>query len=1298
MPAPGGCVGGRAHEWGEWRYSEAQAGAIRTCGRCGTTVDRAGGVVAAPHRGPEPATPASSVVAVMQALGGSIFADEGKGDFATAAVRADALRDAAGDDAGRCDAAITRALVHLLQSEPGPASRLAAEALERAGGDPDRTLRALSCTLAAIHQQYNTFPDGNGVGAVEVSARWQGATDLQPLDARWQDAVRRASDPNAQLEAWLLHSFGGQVQAARYSIEGSRNAPSALPRAQLMEFALSPATRLHDMAAGAGASAVAAWADLTAADLYRRAGDLAQARVALERALAGYRAAEDLAGQALCLMTRADWTCAPFSSPIAWNLALVDSSSAGSNLAVQVEEAEFAPGEAASYDEAERMFRAAGAERGVASIQLRRGWQAVLGGDWAAAAALAAGARATFDRLGDVRGAQLAATHLLMAQLSGAGVAGVDAVTLAREIGERGAAAGSLSFTLGLGVLVNRLSRHWLLRRGHFERALACSAAARALFEALGAPINATQCRVDQGMIHQAVGERDVALTLFERALDDYTALIESRPRVADNLRQRVIFLATDVYQLALQRTDGEGMERAAARLAGQVDQLPVGASLQDALEQLMKGMSAVLAGTGGGEAAAGGAMPSVESIALRQMADSLVRQSAVLAPLYRSRVQRRRGRTDAADTLLAQAAAAVAGVPDGEQHFMRAVVLAERRQYADAAAAIRQHVGAGGANAGFTGELTDVMKTYGGAHGAAEAALQERRTHEQAFPAFVMVRAYDDAWQHLQALERIGGPEWWKNDPKPWQPLCDAAEVFEARGAMDRALDGYDRAIEQLEARRAFLSRDELKVALASDKGAQYVYFLAARAAVRAGDAGRGFDYAERGKARALLDLMAAAHLPPATEEDDATREWREAGMQLQLQRGLLAQSRAQRTPEPDRVATLEARVAAEEARLLAAVQVLTRRNPRFFEAVNTSAAPLGAGRVRESLPDGTVLLEYFFLGEDLLAWAITRDAEPVAHQHQVSAAALERDIVAFHRACETWGAWERTAGRLSDLLLAPLAASIRGVDRVVIVPHGPAHALPFHALPFDGSPLGLQREVTYLPSASVLQWMVPPAAGPVPDRILVVGNPTKDLPAARGEAEFVARLFPQAVLLLEDEATEAAVRGEIARAPLLHFATHGNLDDESPLNSSIALAGDGELSVYELMLLRLQARLVVLSACSTAQGETTGGDDVLGLTRGLLAAGAQAALVSLWPVDDQSTALLMEEFYRRLREGASPAAALLSAQRHVRGLDPRTPGAGVVTTDPGTPTEPEEGEYAHPYHWAPFVLVGLDTPGPRS
>jgi len=254
----------------------------------------------------------------------------------------------------------------------------------------------------------------------------------------------------------------------------------------------------------------------------------------------------------------------------------------------------------------------------------------------------------------------------------------------------------------------------------------------------------------------------------------------------------------------------------------------------------------------------------------------------------------------------------------------------------------------------------------------------------------------------------------------------------------------------------------------------------------------------------------------------------------------------------------------------------------------------------------------------------------------------------------------------------------------------------------------------VSYLPSASVLQFLRLDADLAAADRILAVGNPTLDLKAAEAEAAFVASLFGQTALLGK-EATEEAVRERIPDCPLLHFATHGKLSEAAPLSSAMALAHGEEFTVYELIGLRLNAELVVLSACNTGQGETTRGDDVLGLTRGLLGAGARAAVVSLWPVDDVSTSLLMGEFYRRLRAGDAPAFALREAQLYLRDLEPANVASELdklkasleranapLSTLLSVAEErlvrharpvgdgPTPNYYRHPYYWAPFILVG--------
>jgi CHAT domain-containing protein len=171
----------------------------------------------------------------------------------------------------------------------------------------------------------------------------------------------------------------------------------------------------------------------------------------------------------------------------------------------------------------------------------------------------------------------------------------------------------------------------------------------------------------------------------------------------------------------------------------------------------------------------------------------------------------------------------------------------------------------------------------------------------------------------------------------------------------------------------------------------------------------------------------------------------------------------------------------------------------------------------------------------------------------------------------------------------------------------------------------------------------------------------------------------------------------------------------EKAPLASAILLANGESLSLYELMGMDLSAELIVLSACDSGRGQTTGGDDVLGLVRGLLAAGAQAAIVSLWPVDDFSTCLLMGKVYEEFRATGNPAGALQKAQNYLRNCTTaeieserkRLSHLFSQTERPSDSVEqmalaggqsrhlfnpdakPISRNYQHPQFWAPFIVI---------
>ena len=158
---------------------------------------------------------------------------------------------------------------------------------------------------------------------------------------------------------------------------------------------------------------------------------------------------------------------------------------------------------------------------------------------------------------------------------------------------------------------------------------------------------------------------------------------------------------------------------------------------------------------------------------------------------------------------------------------------------------------------------------------------------------------------------------------------------------------------------------------------------------------------------------------------------------------------------------------------------------------------------------------------------------------------------------------------------------------------------------------------------------------------------------------------MFGQSLVLSGEAATEQAFRRHAPEADVIHLASHAVFRQDNPLFSAVRLA-DGWLSLYDLYGMRLRAGLVTLSACETGVGDVLAGDELVGLARGFFQAGAAAVVVSLWAVNDASTARLMRRFYAHLESGRAVAAAMRLAQIEQR------------------------RELPHPYYWAPFVVIG--------
>ncbi|MFN8493238.1 MAG: CHAT domain-containing protein [Caldilineaceae bacterium] len=480
--------------------------------------------------------------------------------------------------------------------------------------------------------------------------------------------------------------------------------------------------------------------------------------------------------------------------------------------------------------------------------------------------------------------------------------------------------------------------------------------------------------------------------------------------------------------------------------------------------------------------------------------------------------------------------------------------------------------------------------------------------------------------------------------------------------------------AIDLLEAQRITLPLEELRTAFVDDKTDIYTDLLLAQLveeplgpqAIAA-----AFTTLERARSRSLLERLYAIGDPTAENGLDpqmiAQRE--EVRRQLHWLYNQSFQTTGGRRTEAD----LRREIQAREAQLQ---QLEWRTSPLLLQA-----QPVRLEMLQAVLGVDQQALIYHIADDEVLAFLIDRQNAKVVRRlcslSALQAAQAELDFQ-LGRA-ELGGAYlARHAARLQtalraallqlyQLLIAPVADQLH-VERLLFIPYGSLHLLPFHAL-WDGERYLLERfECTYAPSGGVAvhcQTVAQPANPFVSFAGFALGDAT--IPQAVAEVETVAGYFGASWVYLNQAANQAGLREAAQQADILHLATHGLFRPDNPFFSALKLA-DGWIDVRELYRLPLAARLVVLSACQSGAGRVQGGDEVIGLARGFLGAGAHTLLVSLWNVHDASAVQLMAAFYQQLTTAGAqrPAAALRSAQL-----------AALQAQQ-------------HPYFWAPFLVIG--------
>jgi CHAT domain-containing protein len=1195
-------------------------------------------------------------------------------DAALAAARTDAKH--------RADWLLVAACACLATGEAREALRL----LDNLGAaaDPVHGRRIHAVRAWAQNLDRNFYPGGVG-GELPPSS---------PYEVVFAQAVAAGDADTMLLEACAGIGPSMMLTYRNLVVSAARNTPAALD-GFLAQFTQT-LEQFMRMAMQCGAQGAACWAIAARADLQRLAGQAAPARETLAQLRAVHAEGNDPVGVANTWLLEGDWHATPGAWPETLGFAL------DADGAAQVPDAGDDAAALHAYANAAQALAQVDAPVATGALALRLALLAARAGDGATQAEHLATAAQAFAHAGDAAALHLVTVHRWIADLARGNLRALRVLAPlewtpsdgpAPAIADWARTRGSVAYATGLGRLLQRCGQRWM-SAGEYERAELAFRFARPLLPASGVvpdwAIPAVLAQLDDA---RGLPARTVARRLF--ILHTLPLPPPPSPIAAGVAWLQDIELCMGLVGVPGGLT-GAGplavrvVERAVARLQADLElaglavagTAPLPRDAQAVLEASKRSFGEELLAQLAGHASASSEPPESERLlhrtAARIVADVQGRAHP-LAALLRARLAERAG-ADAEAALLFDAAIAYARSAGTESLWVAVLALAVSGRDAEARALL------------------------------ADADM------DPAMRATLSLRARDFAGAAAiyRELDAVRPPA-----AHAWIDWMDRAEAAMGAGDLDGACEAAARAMDAFERTLDAVARDADRLAVADNVSAASIYLVASatRLRIAARRAAQG-DAAGAGKARADAFAIAERHRaltlpPPAAAVADPRREQAATEYATAYQRLYAALA----LEEGDVVALAAAVGAAEHA--LAQVEAAAAPNaPRARPGITLAD-------VQRALPPGACVLAYQAVGRDYIAYAVTATALE-AREGRVQGTPLEGLASRLVRACAAGDA-SVEAATLAALLLEPFAALVRTAERVIVVPTGALNAVPFHVLPLAGQPLGVTRVVSYLPAASLL-------AAAAPDRplaegaALVVGDPAFDpaahpglrrLDGAAVEARAVAALYPGSALFAAAEAGEAALRSALRGRALLHVAAHGRLDDIAPNTSSIVLAGRDELTVSDLIGLRLDADLAVLSACDTGRGTTTLGGDLVGLARGLLAAGVRRCVVSLWPVDDVAACVTMVAFHARLRAGDPPAPALAAAQREVRALTATEiadryralggrlgEGARAVRRQGVAPKrqlaafpEADEADDAPPSAaqdgakaslWAPFVLIG--------
>ena len=497
--------------------------------------------------------------------------------------------------------------------------------------------------------------------------------------------------------------------------------------------------------------------------------------------------------------------------------------------------------------------------------------------------------------------------------------------------------------------------------------------------------------------------------------------------------------------------------------------------------------------------------------------------------------------------------------------------------------------------------------------------------------------------------------------------------------GNLKVAEEYFKQAIDLTEQLRAPITGEEFRTAFFSNRLSPYHGLAKLCLAVGNTRAAEALSFTERAKSRALADTLAGRITLATDARDDfeAHLEAQAARFREELNYLYNQMHRSVRgaVQIQDANLRLEQEILECEQKLLEITRQLQHRGGNGKATLQEDLFSLT--QLQMALGTNRALVEYTTIDDRLVAFVVTSE-----HIDVVRDLGTESEIVAELEKCRfqidtlRYGSTRvrnhlptltaRTKKHLRSLydrLLRSIEPKI-GERHLVIVPHRELYYLPFQALHDGESYLIERREVSFAPSALVLQQCLA-RSEPQFATALLLGVADERIPGVHQELYALDQIFGEIKRYSDEAATTEVLRSSASDVDVIHLACHAQFRSDNAMVSALKL-GDGWFTAQDAYGLKLNCGLVTLSACETGMNAVAPGDELMGIARGFFSAGSPAVLMSLWTIDDEATTELMVWFYSELARTKSPASALRTAQMKLLKKKP------------------------HPFFWSPFVLVG--------